>query len=569
MLRFTLFICVVLSITSCKSLNSNQLSQNLVTPKLEQSTPLAAASDAKNTFNNTSAEKAPLKTCESVEGLIDPESYLTGWERIANQFSLDIPNDRRIKAQQAWYVDHPKYLYRVSKRAAPYLYFIIEEIEKRGLPLELALLPIVESAYDPFAYSHGRASGMWQFIPGTARGYGLSQNWWYDGRRDVFLSTHAALDYLSYLNKHFDGDWLLALAAYNSGQGNVRKAIRKNKRKGKPTDFCSLKLPKETKAYVPKLLALADILRGHVAQLNPFETAYGTAFDDAFDDALSNASEETDIWYSVANKPYFTRLPTDVQIDLSLAADLSGQSMEEFYRLNPAYNRWATAPKGPHYLLFPIDKAEQFHRNLITIPKNERIAFKRYKIRSGDTIGHIAQRFSTSVSLLKRTNRMRNNNIRVGKTLLIPVASKKRTQYSKSNQQRLASKQSRNRSGNKHWLKVKSGDSFWSLSREHKVGIRQLAAWNNMAPTDTLKIGQKLVLWNKLPSYKTAGAMNYSQKTKKIHYKVRSGDSFARIADKFKVSLNKIKKWNRVLSKKKYLQPGQSLTLFVDITKQF
>jgi len=564
LLRFTLYICAVLSLTSCNSLNRNQLSQDLATEKLEPSASSGVSIDANNRYT-TATDEPPLETCLAIDNVIDPESYLTGWERIAGQFTLNIPNDRRVKAQQAWYVNHPKYLYRVSKRAAPYLYFIINEIEKRGLPLELALLPIVESAYDPFAYSHGRASGMWQFIPGTARGYGLAQNWWYDGRRDIFLSTHAALDYLSYLHKHFDGDWLHALAAYNSGQGNVRKAIRKNKQKGKPTDFWSLKLPRETKAYVPKLLALANILKTHVAQIDPFETDFETEFGDP----LINTSEEADIWYSVANKPYFTRLATDVQIDLSLAADLSGQSMEEFYQLNPAFNRWATAPKGPHYLLFPLDKAEQFSRNLITIPKNERIAFKRYKIRSGDTIGQIAQRFSTSVSLLKRTNRMRNNNIRVGKTLLIPVASKKRNQYSKSNQQRLAAKQNRNRSGNKQSFKVKSGDSFWSLSREYKVGIRQLAAWNNMAPTDTLKVGQKLVLWTKLPNYKTAGSMNYSQKTKKIHYKVRSGDSFAKIADKFKVSLHKIKKWNQSLSKKKYLQPGQSLTLFVDITKQF
>jgi len=528
--------------------------------KLASTTHIYNSNDSDSAMADELTRVNSLEVCLATDGPTDPESYLTGWERIVNQFSLEIPNDRRVKAQQAWYVNHPKYLHRVSKRAAPYLYFIIDEIEKRGLPTELALLPIVESAYDPFAYSHGRASGMWQFIPGTARGYGLVQNWWYDGRRDIFLSTHAALDFLSYLHKHFDGNWLHALAAYNSGQGNVRKAIRKNKQQGKPIDFWSLDLPKETKAYVPKLLALADILNGHIKTKTTFL---------ANNDELEPSSEQTQVWYSVANQPYFQRIATDVQIDLSLAADLSGQSMAEFYKLNPAYNRWATAPKGPHYLLFPLERAEQFRRNLNTIPNNERISFKRYKIRSGDTIGQIAQHFSTSISLLKRTNGMRHNNIRVGKTLLIPVASKKRAEYSKSNQQRLAAKQNRDRTGSKHSLKVKSGDSFWSLSQEYKVGIRQLASWNNMAPTDTLKIGQKLVLWTKQPNYKTASSMNYNQKTRKIHYKVRSGDSFARVADKFNVSLSKIKKWNRALSNKKYLQPGQSLTLFVDITKQF
>jgi len=353
------------------------------------------------------------------------------------------------------------------------------------------------------------------------------------------------------LNKRFNGNWLHALAAYNSGQGNVNKAIRLNTKKGWPTDFWSLKLPKETKAYVPKLLALADILREQFKQ--ELATTYNT-------DAT---------WHPVANQPYFTRLSTDVQIDLSLAAELSEQTMSEFYQLNPAYNHWATSPKGPHYLLFPISKAEIFEKNLASIPVKERIAFKRYEIKEGDTVSQIAQRFSTSVSLLKKTNGIRGNSIRTGKVLLIPVPSKKRIQYTKSNQQRLLTMQNKNRVGDKISVRVESGDSFWSLSRKYKVSTRQLAAWNNMAPRDTLKIGQKLVLWTKHSHYKSASLMKYKQKTRKIHYKVRSGDSFARIADKFRVSLNKIKTWNRTLSKKKYLQPGQSLTLFVDITKQF
>jgi len=480
--------------------------------------------------------------CIALETEDDPEAYWDAWQRVREQLALPIPDNRRVRAQKSWYVNHPSYLTRVSKRAAPYLYFIAQELEKRNLPLELALLPIVESAYDPFAYSHGRASGMWQFIPGTGKGYGLKQNWWYDGRRDIFLSTHAALDYLSYLNKRFDGDWLLALAAYNSGQGNVSKAIRRNKKKGKPTDFWSLKLPKETKAYVPKLLALSEILQ--------------------------ESSSGENVWTEVANQPYFARVETEVQIDLSLAADLSEQSMQEFYTLNPAFNRWATAPKGPHYLLIPVEKTDIFQQNLKTIPKNERIAYKRYKIRNGDSLSTIAAKFSTSVKLLKSSNNINGNSIRAGKSLLIPVPSKRRTEYSKSNQQRLAAKQNAKRSGNKISIKVTNGDSFWTLSRKYKVNLRSLAAWNNMAPTDTLKVGQTLVLWTKKP-IRTASAMSRNQKTKKIHYKVRNGDSFARIADKFNVSLNKIKKWNRSLSRKKYLQPGQSLTLFVDVTKQY
>ena len=520
--------CTV-SLSACQAIKTSQVDASLID-----------ASIAKAKIVET---LPPLGQCKAVSGKTDPESFLDTWQRVSHQFSLAVPNNRRVRAQKSWYLNHPKYMQRVSKRAQPYLYFIVDEIEKRGLPLELALLPIVESAYDPFAYSHGRASGMWQFIPGTGKGYGLSQNWWYDGRRDVFLSTHAALDYLAYLNKRFKGNWLHALAAYNSGEGNVSKSIRNNRKKGRPTDFWSLKLPKETKAYVPKLLALAEILRQRETNQIP--------------------------WTPIGNEPYFTRIATNVQIDLSLAADLSEQSMADFYQLNPAFNHWATPPKGPHYLLFPIDKADVFKRNLETIPAKERIAHKRYKIKPGDSLSGIAHKFSTSVSLLKSNNKIRGNRIREGQTLLIPVASKQREKYSKSNQQRLLSKQSRTRKGNKVMVRVSSGDSFWTISRQYKVNLRSLASWNNMAPTDPLKIGQRLVLWTDKPVFKQAGLMGDNQRTKKIHYKVRNGDSFARIADKFNVSLNKIKKWNRTLSRKKYLQPGQSLTLFVDITKQY
>lgn len=517
------------ALTGCKTIESNSTA-------IEHSAPQNSATE------KMEAIPALLEQCHFKKSPLDPEAFSNAWDRVAHQFSLSVPDNQRVRAQKSWYLNHPKYLKRVSKRASPYLYFIIEQIEKRNLPLELALLPIVESAYDPFAYSHGRASGMWQFVPATGKGYGLEQNWWFDGRRDVYLSTHAALDYLDYLNKHFDGNWLHALAAYNSGLGNVGRAIRKNKNIGKPTDFWSLKLPKETQAYVPKLLALAEI--------------------------LTNRETNKTVWTETANEPYFVRLATEVQIDLSLAAALSEQTMSEFYQLNPAFNHWATAPNGPHHLLFPINKWEIFEENLKSIPKGERIAHKRYNVKSGDNLGQIAQNFSTTVELLKANNDISKNRIREGQSLLIPVPSEKRAAYTKSAEQRLINKHKTKRQGFKRSVKVRSGDSFWSIARKHKVEVRKLASWNNMAPGDTLRVGQNLVLWSKHNSSKYSGLMDTKQKTKKIHYKVRSGDSFARIADKFNVSLSKIKKWNSSLSRKKYLQPGQSLTLFVDITNQ-
>ncbi len=183
------------------------------------------------------------------------------WQRIRANLTFDVPENKRITVQRDWFVKHPNYLDRVAKRAEPFLYYIVEELEKNNVPVELALLPIVESAFDPFAYSHGRASGMWQFVPDTGTRFGMKQNWWYDGRRDVIASTQGAIKYMKYLHKFFDGDWLLALAAYNSGEGRVKRAVKKNKIQGKNTDFWALDLPRETRAYVPKLLALADIIK--------------------------------------------------------------------------------------------------------------------------------------------------------------------------------------------------------------------------------------------------------------------------------------------------------------------
>ena len=197
-----------------------------------------------------------------------PSQDVNLWDRVRDGFQIPTVQNSRVDTYISWYSRNDNYMQRVSERANRYLYHIVEQLDANGLPLELALLPIVESAFDPFAYSHGRASGIWQFIPGTGKHYGLKQNYWYDGRRDIEASTEAAIRYLTNLNQQFDGDWLLALAAYNTGGGNVRKAIKRNKAKGKPTDFWSLKLPRETSAYVPQLLALAELVRNPQEHVN-------------------------------------------------------------------------------------------------------------------------------------------------------------------------------------------------------------------------------------------------------------------------------------------------------------
>jgi len=471
------------------------------------------------------------------------------WARIRNGFNIADSDHPRIKTQLDWYVRHPDYLDRVAERAQPYMYFIVETLEENNIPLELALLPIVESAFKPFAYSHGRASGIWQFIPSTGRRYGLTQNWWYDGRRDVHAATHAAVRLLLALQRDFKGDWLLALAAYNSGSGTVKKAIRRNRRKGKPTDFWSLDLPRETEAYVPKLLALQKLVK------NPM--VYGIELT------------------PIPNEPYLEHVDVGSQIDLAVAAEMAGIELEELYELNPGYNRWATAPNGPNYLLLPLSKSEQFKQRLAKLPEQDRVRWVRHKIKTGETISTIAVKYHTSIRTIKRVNRIRGNNIRAGRSLTIPVASKSLGNYKLSKNQRKRKLQNIPRGGTKVNHIVQSGDTFWGLSRAHKVGVRQLARWNGMAPRDPLAPGQKLVIWSRSGFIRTSTSHNDvatppSRKlTKRIGYRVRRGDSLARISQKFKVSIGQLKRWNKSrLPKGSLLQPGQYLTLFVDVMRQ-
>lgn len=460
------------------------------------------------------------------------------WDRVRDGFRLDIEINRRVQQEIDWYAKHPAYLARVSERAEKYLYFIVEEIEKRNLPLELALLPIVESAFDPFAYSPGRAAGMWQVIPGTGKMLGLKQNWWYDGRRDVVESTQAALTYLEQLYRQVGEDWLLTLAAYNSGAGNVHRAIKKNKAKGKATDYWSLDLPRETEMYVPRLLALKALVN------NP--DVYGLSF------------------YPVANEPYFLSVDVGSQIDLAQAAEWAGMSMADFAALNAGFNRWATDPDGPHRLLFPRDKAGVFIEKLAEIPEGQRVVWNRYQIKSGDTLSGIAKQYRTTVSLLQSINNLPGTTLRAGQTLMVPNAAGDKEHYTHSVGQRLSQIQSKG-TGSKIEYRVREGDSLWVISRKFNVTARQLAKWNGMAPGDTIFPGQNLVIWQKSTASQAATPAS-SRTVRKVAYKVRKGDSLAAIANKFNVKVAEITQWNKV-SPSKYLQPGDQLTLFVDVTR--
>lgn len=520
---------VVLLLAGCQTTQQNDsTTQQEVEQKSQASTALAAPKppSQKNHLDETNESVAT----ETVVPEATPWNREDVWQRIAMQMKLSVPEHKKIDRYRDWYIAHPNHLAAVSKRAEPFLYLIVEKIEQRHLPLELALLPVVESSFDPFAYSHGSAAGLWQFVPGTGKMYGLKQDYWYDGRRDVDAATDAALDYLTYLNNRFDGNWNHAIAAYNSGGGRVSRAIKKNTKAGKPIDFFSLDLPKETSSYVPKLLALADIVAN--------QEKYGVEIP------------------TIANKPVLERIDPEEQLDLAIAANYAGLSVTELHSYNPAYNQWATAPEGPHHFLLPIGTIEQF-KQAVEKNRGKGIKLVRYKVKSGDSISVIASKYDTTSKIIRTVNNLPNNTIRAGKYLMIPTSTKGNKAYALSEKNRLQKTQSRVRGKFKVSYTVTNGDSLWTIAKKHKVSYQSLAKWNGMGPRDTLRVGQKLVIWKN-------GSEGAIMRT--VHYKVRSGDTLSGIANRFKVKSSDIVKWNN-LTKQKYIKPGQSLKLYVDVTK--
>ncbi len=488
---------------------------------------------------NLSENQLEVKPLEVIQLTQTPST----WQRLQQGMQMTPVSNKRVTVQLNWYLKHRGYLDRVMERAQLVLPFVLDEIEARKLPSELALLPIVESAYQTFAYSHGRASGMWQIIPATGRFLGLKQNWWYDGRRDIIDSTNAALNYLESLGKQFNGDWELALAAYNAGPGKIRSAIRYNKKRNKQTDFWHLtRIRKETSAYVPKLLALKTLFS------NP----------EAYDLELLPMPDS--VGYEVVK--------LDGQLDLALAAELAGISINHLYQLNPAFNRWATAPKGPHRLLLPRDKVEVFTLALQNLPPEKRINWVRHKVKPGETLSHISRKYRTTTTLIKDVNKIRGTQIRAGKHLMVPTATKSLNTYTMSKNSRINKIQNTQRSGNKQTHIVRSGQSFWSISRHYGVNTAALAKWNGMAPIDTLRVGHKLVIWSpKTPTVQRVSINNAgpNQGLHALRYIVRKGDSLSRIADRFNIRVADIKRWNSI---GKYIQPGQKIKLYVDVTRQ-
>jgi membrane-bound lytic murein transglycosylase D len=451
------------------------------------------------------------------------------FDRMRHGFALTDVTHASIDAEQNWFARHPAYLDRTFQRGERYLHHIVSEIEARGMPLELALLPIVESAFNPVAYSRARASGLWQFIPATGLRYGLKQNWYYDGRRDVVEATRAALEYLTFLAKEFDGDWLLAVAAYNAGEATVARAIAKNRAAGKPTDFFSLSLPRETRAYVPKLLAMRRIVAD--------PGAHGLAFA------------------PIADAPYFTKVEVSGQIDLGVAAEMAGIPKEELLALNPAFNKWVTDPDGPHTLLVPSECASQLLEGLAALPPEKRVRVVYHRVRSGETLGGIADKYGVSVAALRASNQIRTSTIHPGQDLLVTAAPRGIVESEPVAVAVAAPRPAQ--SGTSY--RVRQGDSLWSIARTHGVSTNSIANINGLDVEDTVQVGQRL---NIPPATRLAANDPTAASPSMLTYVVKAGDTIGRIASRFSVSVTQVLGWNR-LHANHVLMPGQRLVLHV------
>lgn len=440
----------------------------------------------------------------------------TVWNALRKQFMLDHEVHRpEVQAQLRWLLKHPDYLKRFTE-AEPYLFHIITEVKKQNLPGEIALVPIIESAFDPFAYSGVGAAGLWQIMPGTATDLGLKRDWWIDSRRSVSASTAAALKYYRYLGKFFHGNWQLAFAAYDFGEGNVARAVRRAGKSKEHAKFWTLPLPQETRTYIPRLLALAEIIehpeRYHIQLPH------------------------------IKNKPYFQEVEVGQQIDLSQAAKLAGISYQELIHLNPGYNRWATAPYQPYKLLLPINHVKEFSKQLEELPKDQHISWSRHQVKSGETLSAIAQKYQSTSTMIKTSNHLTSDRVRPGQYVLVP------------NHMTTAPIQTTTNKAPTHMPShqtykvihiVQKNDSFKTLNRKYGAPEQAVRAWNHLGEDHPIQPGQELLIWRqRMPS----------------DYVVKPGDNLSRIASQHNLPLKKLLSLNPHAAQH-LLKPGQTLQL--------
>jgi membrane-bound lytic murein transglycosylase D len=494
-----------------------------------------------NKFNvHTRGNTGKLHFSNKTRNNIESKEFSTIWDRMLSLYALPEIDNARIDREMNWFLKNPEYLSKVQERAEPYLYFILNELEAKNIPGEMALLPIVESAFRPEAQSPAQASGLWQFIPPTGRLYGLKQNSWYDGRRDVVESTQAATTFLKELNEVFNNDWLLALASYNAGKGNIRNAVDKNLDRGMPTDFWSLDLNSETSAYVPRLLAIARI--------------------------FANPEKYNINLRQFPNEPYFEMVDIKSQLDLGKAAEMAQTPIDDIFKLNPGLNRWSTDPNGPHRLLIPIDKAITFKEKLAELPHHERIKWVHHTVGKHETLKSIAKRHNTSADEIFDVNHLNSEILAQGDVLLIPISYQSLkgdyTAPSVASTVNPTHNQVQNTTPvlSKQIYTAKKGDSLSSLAQRFAVDKEDLIEWNKLPSKAILKSGQKIIV-------KKSGDLTVasnSQSFKHINYTVKAGDTLGQISKKFNVNVTDLRKWNNVPKNRAEIKPGSKLKLIVE-----
>jgi membrane-bound lytic murein transglycosylase D len=465
------------------------------------------------------------------------------WQRVRVGFQLEPLDSPLVQEHEEWYTNRPDYIQRFVERGSKYLHHIVEEVEKRNMPMEIALLPVIESAFNPKAYSRSKAAGMWQFIPSTGKNFGLKQDWQTDNRRDVLASTHAALNYLEKLHGMFNS-WELALAAYNCGEGCIARAIATNQRKGLPTDYLSLNLPLETRNYVPKLIAVKNII------LAP--GSYGIELE------------------QLPDQPYFTTVKAPPKIDVKLAAKLANMPEEEFVALNPAFNRPVAAPQSGEFLL-PLDKADVFRTNLESYDR-PLVSWTTYNAKRGESLDKIGRKYGVSGSYLRAVNvslRERRNKLAQPATIMVPMGAKGgfvKAVFETKNAAAAPAPNAPAAHAPPATYRVRQGDTLYGIALKYDLTVDEIKDANNLRDS-ALSIGQVLRLNANTVAAAPAPAQAKTETAPHLTkialasatlYTIRAGDTLFTIAQKFGVALNDLLHWNK-LSPKSVIQPGHKV----------
>ena len=405
-------------------------------------------------IGHPSIDAEVLRSQDKIDSSDLPFKSISIWPRVKDGFALNSKPSKKakkiIKKYEKWYKDRPEYIERMLNRSGKYLFYVVEQVQLRGMPTEIALLPMIESAYNPLAKSRMKAMGMWQFIPSTGKVYGLKQNWWRDDRRNVIDSTTAALDYLEKLHGMF-GTWELALAAYNAGEGRIGRSIKRNKKLKRPLDYYNIRLPRETRNYVPKLLAIKNII---------------------------NNPEKYDLYITdIADKPYFASIPIPKEIDTALIAEFAEIPMEEFQLLNAQHKR--PLMRSEHYsqeVLLPIDSIQTFHSNM-EIYDQPLVSWKTYKPKNGEKVYQVAKKFGINTKVLAQINQISSRKrFRRNSIVLIPSKSALKTNFP-------LNKDSLFNYSSIVTHHVSPGETLSHISDDYNISVRDLMEFNELKST--------------------------------------------------------------------------------------